>query len=92
MSRIQLAFTTSKSVPEVRSVVETQMLTRPELRALLDTHVWEGNVLHAQGTMGAGTVTLEEGKILVDITLSAFGRVAQGAITAKLQSHFSKIA
>lgn len=85
MARITQTIETGKSIVEMRSFIDTKALGRPELALLLDTHRWEGNVLHASGKLGHGTLTLEDNRVIVDIELTLFGSAAKGRIEKELQ-------
>jgi hypothetical protein len=91
MARIQQTFETSKSIAEMRMLIDTKALNRPEIGLLLNDHRWEGNVLHASGTLGHGTITLTEGHVSVDIELSMFGAAAKGKIEQTLHSTFKQL-
>ncbi len=91
MARIQQTFETNKSVAEMRSLLDTKVLTRPEISLLLNDHRWDGNVLHASGSLGQGTVTLEHGRATIDIELSMFGSAAKGKIEQTLNSTFKQL-
>ena len=91
MARIQQSIETQKSVAEMRHLIDTKVLDRPEINMLLSDHRWEGNVLHASGTLGKGTVTLDEGRVTIDIELSMFGSAAKGKIEQTLTDTFKKL-
>jgi Putative polyhydroxyalkanoic acid system protein (PHA_gran_rgn) len=91
MARIKQTFDTGKSVAEMRLFIDTRVLTRPELSLLLDSHRWEGATLYASGKLGSGTMTLEHGKVHVDIELTLFGAAAQGTIEAQLAKQFKRL-
>ncbi|MCU0329946.1 MAG: polyhydroxyalkanoic acid system family protein [Candidatus Kapabacteria bacterium] len=91
MARIKQTFETGKSVVEMRTFIDSRVLTRPELSLLLDAHRWEGATLHASGKLGSGTIVLEHGKVHVDIELTLFGAAAQGTIEAKLAEQFKRL-
>lgn len=75
----------------MRTFIDTKVLVRPEIRLLLERHHWDGNVLHAAGKMGSGTLTLEQGQVLVDIELTLFGAAAKGAIEQQLTEQLKKL-
>ena len=91
MARLTHTIETGKSVAEMRTFIDTKMLSRPEAKMLLAEHRWEGNVLHASGGLGTGTMTLEHGKVVIDIDLSAFGAIAQSQIERTLENEFKRI-
>lgn len=91
MARIQQTIDTTKSVAEMRTLIDTKVLGRPEVSLLIERHHWDGNVLHAAGKLGQGTITLEHGKVLIDIELSMFGAVAKGAIEQQLQDQIKRL-
>jgi hypothetical protein len=84
MARIQQTIQTSKSALEMRLLIDSKVLNRPEVALLLSEHRWEGNVLHARGRMGHGTITLADNLVTIDIELSMFGAAAKGAIEQTL--------
>jgi hypothetical protein len=85
MARIQQTIQTSKSALEMRLLIDTKVLTRPEVAMLITEHRWEENVLHASGKMGSGTITVADQLVTVDIELSLFGSAAKGAIEQTLK-------
>ncbi|MCX6139859.1 MAG: polyhydroxyalkanoic acid system family protein [Candidatus Kapabacteria bacterium] len=91
MATIHQTIDTNKSIVEMRTALDTKVLSRPELRILLDDHHWEGNVLHAKGKMGHGTITLEDKKVIVHIELSIFGSAAKGAIESALADQIKRL-
>jgi hypothetical protein len=91
MARYTQTFETGKTVAEMRSFIDEKMLSRPETRIVISEHRWEGNVLHASGNLGTGTLTLEHGKVIVDIELTAFGSMAQSQIDRVLNDQFKRI-
>jgi hypothetical protein len=91
MARIHQTFDTGKSVIEMRTFIDGRVLSRSEIALLLDTHTWKGNVLHANGKLGSGTITLEHGRVVIDIELSFFGAAAQGAIEQQLRDQFKRL-
>jgi len=84
MARIQQTIQTSKSALEMRLLIDSKILTRPEVAMLITEHRWEGNVLHASGKMGRGTITIADQLVTVDIELSMFGSAAKGVIEETL--------
>ncbi len=72
-------------------MIDSRILSRSDISLLLESHTWKGNVLHASGKLGSGTITLEHGRIVVDIELSFFGAAAQGAIEQKLREQFKQL-
>ncbi|MBI2793516.1 MAG: polyhydroxyalkanoic acid system family protein [Ignavibacteria bacterium] len=91
MARLSFTIETGKSVPEMKSYIDTRLLSRPESRMLLTHHHWNGNVLHAKGTLGEGTITLEHQRIVIDIELTAFGEIARSQIQRTLEREFTQI-
>ncbi len=91
MARIQQTFETNKSIAEMRMLIETRALNRPEIGVLLKDHHWVGNVLHASGCLGHGTVTLTEGRVTIDIELSLFGSAAKSRIEDALSRTFKQL-
>jgi hypothetical protein len=91
MARLSFTIETGKSVPEMRSYIDTRLLSRPESKMLLKDHHWSGNVLHASGTLGEGTITLEHQRIVIDIELTAFGEIARNQIQRTLEREFTQI-
>ena len=84
MARIQQTIQTSKTALEMRLLIDTKILPRPEFAMLVSEHRWDGNVLHASGKMGRGTITLADQLVTVDIELSLFGSAAKGVIEQTL--------
>jgi hypothetical protein len=68
----------------MRLLIDTKVLTRPEVAMLITEHRWEENVLHASGKMGRGTITVADQLVTVDIELSMFGSAAKGVIEQTL--------
>jgi len=91
MARIQERFTTNKTVAETRNFIDEKILSRPEIELMLQDHHWAGNVLHASGAMGQGTLTVEDGAVIVDIDLSLFGAAAQSKIQEALSKQLMKL-
>ena len=91
MSRITFSVDTTKSVVECRTFIDQQVLSRPEAQMLLQDHRWEGDTLHAAGSLGSGTISLHPGRIDVDIELSMFGTAAKGRIEEVLNDQFKKL-
>ncbi len=58
---------------------------------LMNEHHWDGDVLHASGSLGSGTISLSSGEIVIDIELSMFGAAARSRIEDALREQFSKI-
>ena len=91
MATIHQTIETKKTVVEMRHSIDSKLLTRPELALLLDEHRWEGNVLHARGKLGHGTITLEHGRVIVHIELSLFGSAAKGQIEEALGKQLKRL-
>ena len=91
MATIKQTIETTKTAMEMRLLIDGKVLSRPELALLLDTHHWDGNVLHASGKMGRGTITLRDNAVDIDIELSFFGSAAKGAIEQTLSEQIKKI-
>ena len=91
MARIHQTIQTSKSALEMRLLLDTKVLTRPEFALLITDHHWDGNVLHASGKMGRGTITLADQLVTVDIELSMFGAAAKGAIEQTLNEQIKRL-
>jgi len=89
--KLEFVIETGKSVAETRVFIDQKILARPEATMLLAEHRWEGNVLHASGSLGTGTMTVEHGKVLVDLELSAFGQVARNQIERTLNEQFKRL-
>lgn len=91
MARIQQTVDTKKSVVEMRTYIDAKVLSRADVGLVLDEHRWEGNVLHARGRLGHGTITLEHGKVIVDIELTLLGSAAKGTIESTLRKQFEQL-
>ena len=91
MSKIALTVDTNKSIAEMRSFIEDEILTRPEAEMLLNERQWEGDTLHASGSLGSGTIELREGAVVVDIELSMFGMAAKGRVEEVLREQFERL-
>ena len=89
--KLEFSIETGKSVAETRAFIDTKILARPEATMLLAEHRWEGNVLHASGSLGVGTITVEHGLVKIDIELSAFGAVAKTQIERTLTEQFKRL-
>lgn len=75
----------------MRTYIDAKILSRTDVGFVMDEHRWEGNVLHAKGRLGLGTITLEHGKVLVDIELTILGSAAKGTIEATLKKQFGQL-
>ena len=91
MATIHQTIETNKSVAEMRHSLDEKVLHRTDVTFLLDEHYWDGNVLHAKGKMGTGTITLEDKKVILDIHLTLFGSAAKGAIEQTLTDQLKKL-
>lgn len=91
MATIHQIVETKKTIIEMRHSLDSKVLSRPELKLVLDEQRWEGNVLHARGKLGHGTITLEEGRVIVDIELSLFGSAAKGQIEEALGKQLKRL-
>jgi hypothetical protein len=91
MATIHQTIDTNKTAAEMRHLIDSKVLTRPELRLLLDETRWEGNVLHAKGKLGHGTVAVEERKVVIHIELSLFGSAARGQIEQALSDQVKRL-
>jgi len=91
MPTIDQVIETTKSAAEMRHILDSKVLSRPEIRLLLNETRWDGNVLHAKGKMGHGTVSVEERKVVIHIELSLFGAAAKGAIESTLSEQIKKL-
>lgn len=91
MARIQQTVDTSKSIVEMRTLIDTKVLGRPEVSLLIEQHRWDGNVLHASGKLGKGTITLEHGKVIIDIELTMFGAAAKGVLEQQLSDQIKRL-
>lgn len=69
----------------MRLLIDTKVLTRPEVAVILSEHRWEEDTLYASGKMGSGTITLADNLVTVDIELSLFGSAAKGVIEQTLK-------
>ncbi|MBC8124514.1 MAG: polyhydroxyalkanoic acid system family protein [Candidatus Kapabacteria bacterium] len=91
MATIHQTIETNKTVAEMRHSLDEKVLQRPEVKFMLDEHHWDGNVLHAKGKMGTGTITLEDKKVILDIQLTLFGSAAKGAIEQTITDQIKKL-
>ena len=91
MARIAFTVETTASVVECRTFINEQVLSRPEAEMLLQDHHWDGDTLHASGSLGAGTISLLPGAIDVDIELSMFGTAAKARIEEVLHDQLKKL-
>lgn len=91
MAQLSLTIETGKSVPEMKTFIDSRLLSRPESKMLLTYHHWHGNVLHAKGSLGEGTITLEHRRVVIDIELTTFGEIAKGQIQRTLEKEFTQI-
>ena len=91
MASIHQTIQTSKTALEMRLLIDTKVLTRPEFALLVSQHRWEGNVLHANGKMGRGTITLADQLVTVDIELSMFGSAAKGVIEQTMNEQIKRL-
>ena len=91
MANIKQTIETSKTAMEMRLLIDSKVLTRPELSMLVSTHEWKGNVLHASGKLGHGTITLRDNFVDIDIELSFFGSAAKGAIEQTLSEQIKRL-
>jgi hypothetical protein len=91
MANIKQTIETSKTAMEMRLLIDSKVLTRPELSMLVSTHEWKGNVLHASGKLGRGTITLRDNFVDIDIELSFFGSAAKGAIEQTLSDQIKRL-
>lgn len=91
VAAIDQTIETSKTVVEMRTLIESKILSRPEVRLLLDETRWEGNVLHARGKLGHGTVTVEHHRVHIHIELSLFGAAARGQLESMLTEQVKRL-
>lgn len=91
MSQISMTIESKKSIVEMRSFIEEEILTRPEAEMLLNERRWEGNTLHASGSLGSGTIEVSEGAVVVTIELSIFGIAAKGRVEEVIRSQFGRL-
>ncbi len=75
----------------MRLLIDSKILTRPEVAMLITEHRWEGNVLHASGKMGRGTISVADQLVTVDIELSMFGSAAKGVIEETLTEKLKQL-
>jgi hypothetical protein len=71
----------------IRTFITETIDGRPDVALLLQEHRWVGNVLHAHGVMGGGTITVADGKVDIDIELSMFG----SAVRTKIHEAFHEL-
>ncbi len=91
VAAIDQTIETSKSVVEMRGLIDSKILSRPEVRLMLDETRWEGNVLHARGKLGHGTVTVEHHRVHIHIELSLFGAAARGQLESMLTEQVKRL-
>lgn len=91
MAHIHQTINTSKTALEMRLLIDSKVLPRPEFAMLVSEHRWDGNVLHASGKMGRGTITLADNLVTVDIELSMFGSAAKGVIEQTLTEKLKQL-
>lgn len=91
MARIQQTIDTKQTIAEMRTYIDSKVLSRPDVGIVLSEHRWEGNVLRAQGRLGHGTITLEHNKVIVDIELTILGSAARSTIESTLKKQFGQL-
>lgn len=91
MATIHQTIDTNKTAAEMRHLIDSKVITRPEIRLLLDETRWEGNVLHARGKLGHGTLTVEDRRVVIHIELSIFGSAARGQIEQVLNDQVMRL-
>jgi len=91
MSTISKKFETKASKEELKTYINTKVLSRQELAPLINSAVWNGDVLTIDSKFGDGTVTLLEQEIEVTIHLSMFGSMAKSAIESSLDKGFKEL-
>jgi len=91
MARIQQTVETGKTIAEMRSYIDKTILSRSDVALVMSEHHWDGNVLHAKGRLGHGTIALEHHKIIIDIQLNILGSAAKGTIEAAINKQFAQL-
>ncbi len=91
MARIQQTIETGKTVVEMRTYIDSTILARSDVSLVMKEHHWDGNVLHAKGGLGHGTITLEHQKLIIDIELNLLGSAAKGTIEATLKKQLEQM-
>jgi len=80
MAIINKTFKTKQTALEMKNFISVKLLARPELSALLDTAVWQGDILNIDSKLGKGKFTISDYKIEVYIDLNIFGSAAKKII------------
>ena len=91
MAVLKRRFETQASAAEMKSYISTKLLPNPALASLMESAVWEGNVLRVNSKLGKGTLTLEDKVIDVFFELTLFGSVAKSALEATLDKEFKQL-
>lgn len=91
MSRIEQTVQTTKTAFEMKKLINQDMLSRPDVLVMLEQHHWDGNVLHASGKLGRGTIDLLDNLATISIELSALGSAAKGTIQDRLLKQINKL-
>jgi len=91
MATINRTFETQATADEMKSFVSTKLLPNPALASMLDSAIWQGNVLLVNSKLGKGTITLQDRLVIVNFELTFFGSVAKNAIESTLEKEFKQL-
>lgn len=91
MATLNKRFETKATAQEMKTYISTKLLPNPALSSMLESAIWDGNVLKIDSKLGKGTITLTDNLIVVYFEFTLFGSVAKKAIEASLDKEFKQL-
>lgn len=91
MSRLQKTIKTKATAIEMKSFVNTKVLTNSTILSLLESHTWNGDSLFLTSKFGKGTIDLVDYQITIDIELNMFGSMAKNTLESALDDQFKQL-
>lgn len=91
MATLNKRFETKATAQEMKTYISTKLLPNPALSSMLESAIWDGNILKIDSKLGKGTITLTDNLIVVYFEFTLFGSVAKKAIEASLDKEFKQL-
>lgn len=91
MSRINKTIKTNYTAQEMKSYASTHILPNKMLSSLLDSAIWDGDILHVKSKLGRGTIELMDNLVIFDIELSIAGSLAKNTLESSLEKEFKRL-
>lgn len=91
MSTISKTFKTSKTITEMRQIVNKLILEMPALKSVVEHIEWREDELHFKSKIGDGYFKIMNYSVQILINLNFIGSMAKSQIESALDQEFLKL-